>query len=229
MTTERLKQLRLVEKLIGYTFKNTALLDEALTHASYANEHGARSYERLEFLGDSVLGMTVSVYLMKRYPDKDEGFLTKAKAQIVSGPTLARRVEDLGIVGYVLHGAGKASAEVAASAKVKEDIFEAVTGAIMTDGGLAEAEKFIKRLLNDVMEKDFSLKTDSDSKSRLLETVTKRGAECRFEIAPTDDGNPPEAYVAEVYIDGSLYGTGRGRSKKRAVQAASAEALKKFK
>ena len=107
MTTARLKELRSVEKIIGYTFKNPALLDEALTHASYANEHGVKSYERLEFLGDSVLGMTVSVELMKKYPDKDEGFLTKVKAQIVSGPTLASHIDALGIVLFVMDGEGK--------------------------------------------------------------------------------------------------------------------------
>ena len=211
MTTARLKELRSVEKIIGYTFKNPALLDEALTHASYANEHGVKSYERLEFLGDSVLGMTVSVELMKKYPDKDEGFLTKAKAQIVSGPTLASHIDALGIVLFVMHGAGKASAEVIESAKVKEDVFESITGAIMQDGGLEKAVEFVKRHLKDVLEKDYSV------------------GECHFESLPTDDNFPPEGYIAKVYIDGEIFGTGKGKSKKKAEQAASAEALKKLK
>lgn len=229
MTTARLKELRSVEKIIGYTFKNPALLDEALTHASYANEHGVKSYERLEFLGDSVLGMTVSVELMKKYPYKDEGFLTKAKAQIVSGPTLASHIDALGIVLFVMHGAGKASAEVIESAKVKEDVFESITGAIMQDGGLEKAVEFVKRHLKDVLEKDYSVKSNTDFKSGLLETVTKRGGECHFESLPTDDNFPPEGYIAKVYIDGEIFGTGRGKSKKKAEQAASAEALKKLK
>ena len=229
MTTARLKELRSVEKIIGYTFKNPALLDEALTHASYANEHGVKSYERLEFLGDSVLGMTVSVELMKKYPDKDEGFLTKAKAQIVSGPTLASHIDALGIVLFVMHGAGKASAEVIESAKVKEDVFESITGAIMQDGGLEKAVEFVKRHLKDVLEKDYSVKSNTDFKSGLLETVTKRGGECHFESLPTDDNFPPEGYIAKVYIDGEIFATGKGKSKKKAEQAASAEALKKLK
>ena len=229
MTTARLKELKEAERLIGYSFRDPKNLDEALTHASYANEHGVSSYERLEFLGDSVLGMTVSVELMERYPDKDEGFLTKVKAEIVSGPTLAAHIEALGIIGFVLHGAGKASAEVAGSAKVKEDIFEAVTGAIMLDGGLAEAEKFVKRVLNDVLTKDYSPKTYTDYKSKLIEIAVKRGLEHRFESHPTDDKNPPEGYFSTIYIGGAPMGRGKGRSKKKAEQAASAEALKKLK
>ena len=151
------------------------------------------------------------IELMKKYPDKDEGFLTKAKAQIVSGPTLASHIDALGIVLFVMHGAGKASAEVIESAKVKEDVFESITGAIMQDGGLEKAVEFVKRHLKDVLEKDYSVKSNTDFKSGLLETVTKRGGECHFESLPTDDNFPPEGYIAKVYIDGEIFGTGKGK------------------
>ena len=135
-----------VENIIGYTFKDKRLLLEAFTHSSYANENADISYERLEFLGDSILGFVVSSFLFNRYPNEDEGFLTKAKASIVSGKTLAYVMDEMGLIKYVRTAQGSIQEEVTQSSNVKEDIFESIIGAIMIDSeSHQECEKYIYR------------------------------------------------------------------------------------
>lgn len=224
MESERITELRSAQKKIGYDFKVVELLDTALTHASYANEHRTESYERLEFLGDSVLGMVVANHLLNKYPKYDEGKLTKFKASVVEGETLSEAVENLGLIGYVRHGKGKASGEVVQSDNVKEDIFESVVGAIMLDGGIAEAEKFILREL------DFALKRDPerDFKSRFNEYAAKRGMRAEIVVENGEGGPLVAGFVARAYLDGELVGEGEGKSKKKAGQNAARAALNKI-
>jgi len=101
-----------IEKVIGYTFEDKRLLVEALTHSSYANENADLSYERLEFLGDSVLGFIISSFLFEKYPNEDEGFLTKTKAKIVSGKSLSAAMDKMGLIQYVRTAQGSIEDEI---------------------------------------------------------------------------------------------------------------------
>ena len=228
MTPERRAVLFEAEKKLGYVFADIALLDAALTHSSYANEHKSHSsYERLEFLGDSVLGLIVSKTLINKFPDKDEGFLTKFKSAVVSGATLCGAVERLDIIGYVLHGNGKASGDVAASDHVKEDVFEAVVGAIMLDGGIEEAERFVLRELDHVLSRK-SIPRAADCKSDFYEYAAKHGLHGVIVSSEAEGGALAEGFVATAFIGGEELGRGAGRSKKAAEQQAACAALRKL-
>lgn len=228
MKPERRNALSEAEGKLGYKFKNLSLLDAALTHSSYANEHKSHSsYERLEFLGDSVLGMIVSTELIDKFPDKDEGFLTKFKSGVVSGATLKEAVERIGIIGYVLHGNGKASGEVVASDNVKEDVFEACVGAIMLDGGIDEARRFVLRELHSALNGK-GVPFGNDCKSEFYEYAAKRALRAEIISEEAEGGALRNGFVARAYIDGELYGSGAGKSKKIAERVAACKALGKL-
>ncbi len=211
-----------VENIIGYTFKDKRLLLEAFTHSSYANENADISYERLEFLGDSILGFVVSSFLFNRYPNEDEGFLTKAKASIVSGKTLAYVMDEMGLIKYVRTAQGSIQQEVTQSSNVKEDIFESIIGAIMIDSeSHQECEKYIYRHLGKRLNGTMLDDEIYDYKSKLLEYVAKHPQlKVQFEVSPLGD-NVNSGFSATVLINNEKYGYGEGRTKKKAQQVAS--------
>ena len=215
-----------IEDIIGYKFQDQRILIESFTHSSFANENADSSYERLEFLGDSILGMVVSQYLFNRYPNEDEGFLTKAKASIVSGKTLSKAVDKMGLIKFVRTASGSIEDEIKRSNNVKEDIFEAIIGAIMQDSGKFEvAEGFIYSKLGDAMNVDFQKVTVTDFKSRLLEYCAKKGGmEVEFEVKSLAD-NVNSGFTATIMLNGKPYGQGKGLSKKKAEQQASRQTL----
>ena len=215
-----------IQEKIGYVFRNVDLLSEAFTHASFSNEHAMPSYERLEFLGDSVLGMVVAAYLYERYPRADEGFLTKTKASIVSGKTLSAVIERLDLVQYLRVSSGNNETEVRESKNIKEDLFEALVGAITVDGGIDESRKFILHELESELNRDYTVDNVTDFKSKLLETAVRKGIKAEFVVgvSPSD----PKTFVAEVLIDGVVCASGAGASKKKAAQSAAEAALKKI-
>lgn len=211
-----------IEAKIGYKFKDEMLLLEAFTHASYANENHVRSYERLEFLGDSILGYCVARYLYTDYPKADEGFLTKAKANIVSGKTLAQAIEKMDLIGYMRTSSGSSEYEVRNSNKKKEDLFESLVGAIACDSGYTdECWKFIKTNLRQYLELDYEHIESSDYKSALLERCRHELREAFFECEVLPDGN----FKATAVIDGIPRESGIERSKKKAEQLASKATL----
>ena len=114
--------IQTIEGIIGYEFEDKRLLVEALTHSSYANENADLSYQRLEFLGDSILGFIVSSFLYNQYKEEDEGFLTKTKAKIVSGKSLSSTMDAMGLIKYVRTAQGSIEDEIIKSNNVKEDI-----------------------------------------------------------------------------------------------------------
>jgi ribonuclease-3 len=142
-----MEYLKELQHKLGITFKNEALLKTAFTHSSYANENGEASYERLEFLGDSILNFVVADVLFKKHPKKNEGFLTVARAEIVSGKNLATVAEKMEIVGFMRTGNGVIATEAKSSQKVKASLFEAIVGAIYLDLGMEKIEKFIVKTL----------------------------------------------------------------------------------
>ncbi len=222
--------VNIIEDIIGYKFQDQRILMEAFTHSSYANENADSSYERLEFLGDSILGMVVSQYLFNRYPDEDEGFLTKAKASIVSGRTLSKAIDRMGLIKYVRTASGSIEEEIKRSNNVKEDIFEAIIGAIIQDSGKFEvAEGFIYSKLGNEMSADFKKVSVTDFKSRLLELCAQKGGiDVTFDVVPLAD-NVNSGFMATILLNGKKYGSGKALSKKKAEQQAAKQTLEMLK
>lgn len=215
-----------IEKIIGYTFIDKRNLIEAFTHSSYANENADLSYERLEFLGDSILGFVVANYLFKQYPEEDEGFLTQTKAKIVSGKALSSVMSQMGLIHFVRTAQGSIENEILNSGNVMEDLFEAIIGAIMVDSNdYKECEKFIFRHLGKSLSVNYLEKITLDYKSKLLEYIAKnKGMEIKFFVTPLAD-NVNSGFKAQIKINDQIYGQGEGLSKKKAEQQASKKTL----
>ena len=201
--------------------KNKKLLNTALTHSSYSNEHGGANYERLEFLGDAVLQLITSEYFYKKY-DFQEGELSKIRASFVCEEALAQYAKDVGIDKCIKVGNGQIKN---INDTIIADTFESVLGAIYLDQGFDVARKYVLKVLKPyVLEHHVFL---GDYKSRLQEFVqtVKKSFEYRLisESGPSHD----KTFVFEVVIDGIVYGRGVGKSKKEAEQRAAEDALKK--
>lgn len=221
-----------LETRLGYYFKNKELLNEALTHRSSLIETGKErnsSYERLEFLGDAVLGILVSHYLFQNFPDKDEGELTKIKATLVSEAHLSRKAKLIAL-GRFLH---LSSEEEKSGGRLRHSIlsdsYEAILGAIYLDGGLKEVERFIQfHLLKDIKEtaEDRSF---HNYKGELLELLQAEGEGIpRYEVLVEEGPDHKKTFTVGVYSKGKHLGTGKGTSKKEAEQNAAKMALEEL-
>jgi ribonuclease-3 len=217
--------LAALQERIGHTFADPSLLHRALTHPSYCQDHGGADYERLEFLGDSVLSFVVATHLFTEFPDLPEGALTRLKSSLSSGSTLCDAARDLRLGEALFLGRG--SEREATRDSVLEDALEAVFGAAYLDGGLEVARSVIVRALGARLEADALLTTALDPKSELQE-LTQSRARGLPAYRIVERSGPPHApvFTAEVHIAGALAGTGSGASKQAAQQAAAAEALK---
>jgi ribonuclease-3 len=221
-------RLERAQALLRYRFRDPRVLDMALTHPSYAAEHpGAMSYDRLEFLGDSVLGFVVSERLYRYLPDADEGELTHRKHHAVSGDALAAAAERLGLADLVLLGKGAAAAGERRRTSVLENVFEAVVGAIYLDGGLEAASDFVVRVLAERFVSDVARETDPKS---ALQQHTQASGSGLPEYRVTSTEGPPHrrTFTVDVLIDGVVAGTGSGRSKQAAEKAAASHALERL-
>ncbi len=212
-----------IENKIGYTFKNKELLVRAFTHSSFVNEHkNATDYERLEFLGDAVLGYIVGLYLYKTFPNYNEGKLTKIRANVVDRTTIASVVADMDIMKFVRVGAGNAEENILHSRKSNCDIFEAIIGAIVIDNDedLTEAENFILHHLKSKI----GMGNNSDYKSRVWEYCAKNGKKPEI-ILINEQHNAGSAYFqVALHVDGTEVSRGEGGNK----GLASQDACKKF-
>jgi ribonuclease III len=214
------------EKKLRIKFKDPKLLEEAFTHKSYAIERGkVTNNERLEFLGDSIISAVVAHFLFKRYPAVDEGHLSRVKSQIVSRTSLAQWGEDLNLGQYLFLSQGEEATGGRRRESLLGNVYEALVGAIFLDQGFSRAQRFIMRHLakkKRIVETDF--------KSRLQEYMQKK-----YKMPPTylvvgEDGpDHAKIFSLEVRMNKKLLGSGEGRSKKEAEQAAAKEALKKLK
>ena len=213
-----------VEGILGVSLKNKELLKEAFTHSSYANENKAKSNERLEFLGDSVLGLVITKKIFKETKFK-EGDLSKLRALIVSEEPLAKIVDNLELEKFMLKGKGESKNTISSKA-IKCDLFEAIVGAIYLDKGYAEAEKFVLNTLKPIITESLKLKDFEDEKTRLQETFYKDKIVYESKKGG-DEFNP--YYIAKVYINGALCGTGKASNKRTSERLAAKEALSKIK
>jgi ribonuclease-3 len=221
-----------LSRKIGYNFKNITLLRQALKHRSYLAESGEpriSSYERMELLGDAVLGMVITEYLYLRYPKKGEGDLTVVKSLVVSRKVLSDISLKLGIGGYILLSKSERKTGGENRPSILSDVLEGIIGAIYIDGGLNNARKFIHRII--IAELPSILRTEQNRnfKSLLLEYCQKEKIPIpRYLVKDEEGPDHDKLFTVQVYVGQDEYGLGRGRSKKRAEQKAARVALKKL-
>jgi ribonuclease-3 len=222
--TERRKALRRLARTLGHEFQDPQLLERALCHSSTGNE-GKSSYERLEFLGDAVLGFLVADLLFDLGDDVPEGTLTDRRARIVSRAPLSGIADQLGLVPYLEVGRGLKEQE-RNSTRIKSDLVEAVLGAVYLDGGLRSARKFVRRhiwmSLKD-LPGELPLR---DTKTRLLHWIQGRGlGQPGYEVISTE--GPPHArqFGVAVRVGGDIVADGSGRTKQEAEKNAAGKAL----
>ena len=220
------KKLKMLEEIIGYTFKNEHLLPHALTHSSYANERHwdkKRCNERLEFLGDAVLEVVSSEFLFLNHPDMPEGEMTKLRASLVCEPALAYCAEAISLGDYLILGKGEDMTGGRKRPSVVSDAMEAVIGAIYLDGGLANAKEFIHRfILNDIEHKQLFY----DSKTILQEIVQRDFNEpLSYELLAEEGPDHDKKFRMQAKIGEKAYGVGVGHTKKGAQQLAAYETI----
>ena len=215
---------------IGYVFKDIGLLKLALTHSSYGNEvHHDKHYnnERLEFLGDAVLEITVSEYLFDKYATKPEGELTKIRASIVCEPTLAICAREIELGDMIMLGKGEEVTGGRFRDSITSDAMEAVLGAIYREGGIECARNFVhNHILNDIDRKKLFV----DSKSILQERVQAKHQDGpQYELISESGPDHDKEFKVNVMVDGCVVGEGVGRTKKAAEQHAAYDAISKNK
>ena len=202
-----------LEKKLNYTFRDPALLSEALSHSSYANEHrsaGLNSNERLEFLGDSVLGFVTAEFLFVQHPDLPEGDLTRIRAALVCEQSLYEVARKLDLGSYLKLGRGEEAGGGRKRTSILADATEAVFAAVYLDGGIGEAVEERRR----------------DYKTALQELVQRQaGQELSYRMAGEQGPDHAKTFVAEVLLNGTVVGSGSGHSKKEAEQSAAKAAL----
>lgn len=206
---------------LGWTFTDESLLVRSLAHRSWCAEHGAESNERLEFLGDAVLGLVVTNHIFRSYPLLPEGDLAKMRASLVNAIVLAEVAADLDVGPSLLLGKGEAATGGRAKTSILSDALEALIGAVYIDGGWDPAAALVMRLLATRIEESALGPGGHDYKTRLQELVARR-----FDQLPSyrvTDVGPDHAkeFHAVVVVAGRARGTGDGRSKKAAEQAAA--------
>lgn len=217
-----------LQNKIGYQFKNPALLNEALTHSSYANEHKSQHIkynERLEFLGDSVLSIVVSDYIYKNCPELPEGELTKLRASLVCEKSLYEFAKKIDLGKYLILSKGERNNGGSDRPSILSDAFEALIAAIYIDGGLAPASKHILNFVIPAI-KNSKKKKINDYKTTLQEIIQKNPGE-KLEYVLVKESGPDhnKHFVVEVHLNSNVIGKGGGRSKKEAEQQAAREAL----
>ena len=223
------QELKVLEEKIGYTFNNFSLLKQAMIHSSYANEKHLPKYEcneRLEFLGDAVLELVASEFLVYENRKMPEGELTKTRASIVCEPALAFCAKELELGAYLLLGKGEDATGGRKRNSVTSDALEALIGAIYMDGGFANAKEFIHRfILNDLENKTLFF----DSKTILQEIVQANSkSPITYQLVGEEGPDHDKSFRVSAYIGEEEYGVGIGRTKKGAEQVAAYQSILKL-
>ena len=219
--------LKDLEKAIGYRFQNITLLNNALTHSSYANEYwhdSLKSNERIEFLGDSVLGMVVAEYLYKNFPDRPEGELTRMRADMVCEHTLATVANRIGLGEHLLLGHGEEQGGGRSRESILADAMESVIAACFLDGGLEAALKIVRQFI--LVEVPVKKLHNADYKTALQELVQqKKNQVLSYALVGQSGPDHDKKFDVEVSLNGQVVGKGSGSSKKRAEQMAAKGAI----
>jgi ribonuclease-3 len=224
MTKPNLKPL---QDLLDYTFKDEKLLNTALTHRSCLNEPGVtESYERLEFLGDAVLEMIISVYLFNKYPDKMEGYLTAARSATVRTESLSKISKDNGIDTFINMSKGEESTGGRNNPSILEDVIESLIGALYCDGGFEAANHFFTKFILPNAEVIITEDKLKDAKSTLQEKVQSKGFTSPVYKTVKETGpDHDKTFEVVVVVNGREVTTGQGKSKQEAEQNAAKMAI----
>ena len=218
-----------LEEKLGYHFTDRSLLENALTHSSYANEHkadGRTSNERLEFLGDSVLGMVTADYLYRAHPNLPEGDLTRTRAALVCEDSLVEVAQRLDLGAYLKLGKGEEAGGGRERPSIVADAVEAVLAAVYLDGGIGSARKLIQRF---ILDKEEEKSASRDYKTALQELVQREsGQVLGYRLTGAQGPDHAKIFSVEVDLNGAPVGQGRGRSKKEAEQMAAKAAIEKL-
>ena len=219
-------QIKELQEVIGYEFKNEKLLVQALTHSSCANErkiNKIENYERLEFLGDAVLELVSSDFLYGKYPDKKEGELTKLRASMVCESALSTVARQIGLQRYLMLGKGEDSTGGRERNSILCDVVEAVIGGIYIDSGMEAASSFIHKFILSDSDKKLQF---FDSKSKLQEKVQKSSkGKLHYELIREAGPDHDKVFEVNAMLDDKIIGSGVGKNKKAAEQQAAYEAL----
>lgn len=220
-----------LEEKLGYTFKDQELMLTALTHSSYANENrekGCRHYERLEFLGDSILGFVTAKHLYALKPELPEGKMTRLRAELVCEQSLYGVALELKLGDHMRMGHGEEKNGGRQRVSILADAVEALIAAMYLDGGIEPAERFIEGMI--LSPESIEAHHAADYKSELQELIQQKNGQI-LEYAQTGEFGPDhdKVFAADVILNGKAIGSGKGRTKKEAEQAAACEALKKLK
>lgn len=215
-----------IETVIGYKFKNKKLLKEALTHKSHAMEHGLKTHnERLEFLGDSILGLIVSYYLFDKYPKENEGYLSKIKSYAVSRTSLTVWAKEINLGEYLHLGIGEEQNGGKKRSSILSNAIEAVIGAVYIDGGINPAADFVTNWL----ERQSFENDHRDYKSELQEIIQKRfKTPPDYEVLSAEGPEHAKIFTVKVKLKKKVLGIGTGKNKKEAQQEAAKSAFIHF-
>ncbi len=215
-----------LEENIGYQFKNKELLKKALTHTSYAYEHGVESNEKLEFLGDSILEFISSIYLFKKYPNLKEGEMTKVRATVVCEKSLCKIAQKHNFSDFLYLGKSEIQSGGKNRPAILADSVEAVIAAIYLDGGLEDAQQFIIQNLKEEIEIASKNVGQKDYKTVLQEKLQAHGeVEIKYTILKETGPDHDKTFEAQVECNHKVLAVGLGKSKKQAEMEAARKAL----
>ena len=217
--------MKSLQSKLNYKFKDPSLLELALTHSSYANEKGShKNNERLEFLGDSVLGFITAEYLYSTMPGTPEGELTKLRSAAVCEKSLAEFARQIGLGHHLLLGKGELHTGGAERPSILSDAFESVIAAIYLDGGMDAAREFVLWFIR-TAQTDVELVTDY--KTKLQEIIQQNPDEHLSYVLAAESGpDHDKTFTVDLFLNSNCIASGAGHSKKKAEQAAAREALK---
>jgi len=221
--------MRQIEDKLGYTFCDETLLETAFTHSSYANEKHTFSNERLEFLGDSILGMVTATHLFSRFPNQPEGFLTKTRAELVCEHSLWAIADKLDFGHHLLLGHGEDNTGGRQRHSILADCVEAVIAAMYLDGGLMPAQSFIEKHVLSKLDSTID-DLSSDYKTDLQEYIQQKpGRVLHYNLIGEEGPDHNKVFFCAALLDGKETGRGEGRTKKEAEQNAAKNALEVLK
>ncbi len=228
---KRTVQLEKLQSIIEYSFKKLSLLDTALTHSSFSGSkgHDVEHNERLEFIGDSILDMIISLHLYKKCKHLPEGQLTRMRASIVCESSLREAAEKLQLGEFLQLSKGEEHTGGRRRASILADAFEALLAAIYLDGGINKATHFVISVMGDAIEASIQGRSFSDYKSYLQEQIQKNSTgKLIYKTLKEEGPDHDKLFEMALYLEDELIGTGSGRSKKDAQQAAARAAIEKM-
>jgi ribonuclease-3 len=221
------RRLSHLERKLGHSFRDRALLEAALTHPSHAHEAAtAVHYERLEFLGDAVLGFLLAELIYRRRPELDQGGMTRLRSRLANAHALAARARELALGDHIRLGRGETRSGGKEKISVLADVFESVVAAIFIDGGVRAARAFLRRCCRESVDRLSAGSSDTDPKTGLQELLQARGQDRpTYRVVGVEGPQHRRRFRVEAVLDGQVAGRGEGGSKKEAEREAAREVL----